>query len=456
MNEPYVKKPQKASTKKYKSPSNNRPDRIANQMRQALTLWEQWLGDDKWHQLDRWLKHTLGKNKKYGKRDRLFYGDVLFNAARFGYLAAIALKSEGAKPANAIAQFSTLASNASRLKQQLLNIARSNAGEDFLALCQWRAQPETPLPQALNQYKRFLNNLRDYADEHDDGALSWQGIPVNYLTQANYLGDSTRTKFIAAQSKRPPLWLRLNHEKQRHTVLTELLEFYTIDDLDGAIAIQGDRGIFGLECYKQGWVEIQDWASQQLTKRIKATPGQKIWDACAGGGGKTQAIASTLNNKGAVWATDIREYKLDEVKRRAKLAGFFNIRTAPWQGDTPLKLPKEIANDGGFDWVLVDAPCSSSGTWRRNPDAKLRNLGEDLSDLNALQLQILNQASQSVNRKGKLVYGTCSFFQEENQHIITRFLESNDDWQLESSELLGCPEQNSDTLFAATLSRKSN
>ena len=176
-----------------------------------------------------------------------------------------------------------------------------------------------------------------------------------------------------------------------------------------------------------------------------------MWDACAGGGGKTQAIASKLNNKGAVWATDIREHKLNEVKRRAKLAGFFNIRTAPWNGEAPLQLPKEIANEGGFDWVLVDGPCSSSGTWRHNPDAKLRNLGEDLTELTNLQLQLLTNASHCVKTQGKLVYGTCSFFEAENQHVIECFLENNKGWTLESSELLGCPTEDSDTLFAAVL-----
>ena len=428
-------------------------------MRQALTLWEEWLADEKWYQLDRWLKHTLGKNKKYGKRDRLFYGDVLFNAARFGYLAATLIKGQTLKAEEAIAHFSTLSSNASRLKQQLLNIARSNKGQEFLALCQWRCEPEGKLSAELQPYFGSIKKMREYAENNQAGLFVWNGIPVNYQPNvqalAQYTSESEANAFLNAQSTRPPLWLRLNHMNKHHDVISELSEFYNLEENDGAISASGQRGIFGLDSYQKGWVEIQDWASQQLAKRVQATPGQKVWDACAGGGGKTQAIASTLNNKGAVWATDIREYKLAEVKRRAKLAGFFNIRTAPWKGEEPFKQPKEIANDGGFDWVLVDAPCSSSGTWRRNPDAKLRNLGEDLSTLNTLQIQILTQASHGVKIGGKLVYGTCSFFEAENQKIIAQFLAENSQWSLDSEELLGCPNENSDTLFAAVLTKNA-
>ena len=434
--------------------------RIANQMRQALTLWQEWLDQRNWYQLDRWLKHTLGKNRKYGKRDRLFYGDVLFNAARFGYWAAnvITLKNTmpaGATAAQSVSRFSELTPDAISLKEQLGLLSQSSSGETLLALCQWRAHCEQPLPQALSEYQTSVQALQQYQHEDLAGTLVWHGIPTSYAQQLETLkrngSDDALRAFLTAQDTRPPLWLRLNHESKRTEVMTELAEFYKAQEDGRAISIEGERGVFGLDCYKNGWVEIQDWASQQLALKVDATPGQKIWDACAGGGGKTLAIAAPLKNKGAVWATDIREHKLIEVKRRAKQAEFYNIRTAPWDGEAPLRLPKEIANDGGFDWVLVDGPCSSSGTWRRNPDAKLRNTGEDLTKLTQLQLQLLTHASKSVKTGGKLVYGTCSFFDSENSAIVEEFLANNPEWSLESSELMGCPNNNSDTLFAAVL-----
>jgi 16S rRNA (cytosine967-C5)-methyltransferase len=441
-------------------------ERRTNQMREALDLWNNWLSDSSWYQLDRWLKHTLGKNRKYGKRDRLFYGDVLFNGARFGYWAAAVINCQGALLGSDDPAISTIAleryahhhQNATELKELLEQLGQGEYGADFLALCQWRATPQAPLPTDLRQYQAPIDAIRQCVESNLICALIWHGIPASHTSYITEFGkistDSSSTaRFLAAQDTRPPLWLRLNHADKKHAVIGELAEFYRFD-IDGyAIAIEGDHGVFGLECYKNGWVEIQDWASQQLALKVAATPGQKVWDACAGGGGKTLAIAAPLNNKGAVWATDIREHKLLEVKRRAKQAEFYNIRTAPWKGDQPFEPPKEIARDGGFDWVLVDGPCSSSGTWRRNPDAKLRNAGEDLTKLTNLQLQLLSNASLSVKAGGKLVYGTCSFYELENMGVVERFLNSHQGWTLESAELLGCPQNNSDTLFAAVLSR---
>ncbi|HEY7773946.1 MAG TPA: RsmB/NOP family class I SAM-dependent RNA methyltransferase [Marinagarivorans sp.] len=430
--------------------------RIANQMRQALELWQQWLEQRNWYQLDRWLKHTLSKNRKFGKRDRLFYGDVLFNAARFGYWAAqvMALSQGATSTAQSVDDFAAATQNADALKNQLAILCQGASGDDFLALCQWRAQCDQALPEGIAKYASRIEALNNYRDTDLEGALVWHGIPSVYRPQLEALGKHHNLeRFLQAQDSRPPLWLRLNHEDKRSAVMSELAEFYLAREDGSAISIEGQRGVFGLECYKNGWVEIQDWASQQLALKVAATPGQKVWDACAGGGGKTLAISAPLKNKGAVWATDIREHKLVEVKRRAKQANFYNIRTAPWDGETPFRLPKEIANDGGFDWVLVDGPCSSSGTWRRNPDAKLRNSGEDLTALTALQLKLLNQACVAVKPGGKLVYGTCSFFDCENGAIVEQFLAQNSHWQLDSSELMGCPYNNSDTLFAAVLSR---
>ena len=444
-------------------PNDTPRDRIENQMRQALDLWCEWLDEPKWYQLDRWLKNTLGKNKKYGKRDRLIYGDILFNAARFGVFAATVVEHHHLAPVDAVEETSARSQTAQQLKDWLGGIAHGPLGADFLALCQWRAQPEQSLHSSLHTYLQAINNLRDFSQRKPQGKLIWHGIPTAYLEHLQSLNQSIQPNatlttspmdaFLDAQDSRPPLWLRLNHASQKHAAIAELAEHYRITEDGNALAVTGERGIFGLECYQNGIVEIQDWASQQLALKVAATPGQKVWDTCAGGGGKTLAIAGPLNNKGAVWATDIREHKLVEVKRRAKLANFYNIRTAPWNGESPLLLPKEIANDGGFDWVLVDGPCSSSGTWRRNPDAKLRNLGEDLEHLNQLQLQLLTNASQCVKPGGKLVYGTCSFFIQENTHIVEQFLANNPYWKLVEAELIGCPNNNSDTLFPAVFTK---
>ena len=209
----------------------NNFDRTANQMRQALELWQQWLSESNWYQLDRWLKNTLGKNKKYGKRDRLFYGDVLFNAARFGYWAAMVIdykdianngtpqNSPAPKTvANVVLAFTQQATSASALKSQLRLLALSAKGADFLSLCQWRAQcnPTATLPESLKNYASCIKSIAQFSEHNLQGLLAWHGIPLQYIDNIQALDAITHEQgaarsFVVAQDSRPPLWLRLNH-----------------------------------------------------------------------------------------------------------------------------------------------------------------------------------------------------------------------------------------------------
>ena len=161
-----------------------------------------------------------------------------------------------------------------------------------------------------------------------------------------------------------------------------------------------------------------------------------------------------MGRKGVVVATDLHQYKLDELKRRAKKAEQLNIRTFTWDGEAPLRLPAEAARQKGFDKVLVDAPCSASGTWRRNPDARWRFANESLQELNTLQQSLLTHASAAVRPGGQLIYATCSWLTEENEAIVEAFLSTNDQYELVSSQALGVPVTDSDSMFVAVLQRR--
>ena len=156
------------------------------------------------------------------------------------------------------------------------------------------------------------------------------------------------------------------------------------------------------------------------------SPGQRWWDACAGAGGKTLQLASLMKNKGCIVASDIREYKLLDLKKRARRAGFSNISTKPWP---TRKLPVKATS---FDGVLVDAPCSCTGTWRRNPDARWTSTAEEYDDIPGIQLDILNRASKAVKSGGVLVYATCSMCTEENGDVVNSFLADNPDFELDN------------------------
>ncbi len=258
------------------------------------------------------------------------------------------------------------------------------------------------------------------------------------------------------QQSRPPLWLRPAAAQDAKALCDELKTAGVEVNLNKhGLCATGGFGVQQTDAYKEGRVEVQDFASQQIAAAVNAQPGEKIWDACAGAGGKTLAIADGMGGKGAVVATDLKEFKLTELKKRAKRAGIANIRTFVWDGEAPLRLPKEIARQKGFDKVLIDAPCTATGTWRRNPDARNRLNDDYLNELTALQQQLLNHASDAVRSGGKLIYATCSWLAEENEDAVEAFLKNHPEFSLERMQMLGAPDVDSDTMFVAIMKRES-
>lgn len=186
--------------------------------------------------------------------------------------------------------------------------------------------------------------------------------------------------------------------------------------------------IYTLPAFKDGWFEMQDEGSQLVAALVNATSGQKVIDFCAGAGGKTLAIAAAMQNKGRLLAWDVNEKRLSQIKKRLARAGADNVIVHVLQSETDpfVKRHKESA-----DWVLVDAPCSGSGTWRRNPDLKWRFTRKDLEEVKELQRRILASAARLVVPGGHLVYATCSLLQEENQQQVEGFLVDRPDFRVE-------------------------
>ncbi len=185
------------------------------------------------------------------------------------------------------------------------------------------------------------------------------------------------------------------------------------------------------KAFAKGWVEIQDEGSQVIAMVCDALPGQQVMDYCAGGGGKTLALAAAMNNKGRVVAMDTSEDRLEKGKPRFRKAGIHNIEVRPLSDEkqrTWFKRQKE-----NFDCVLVDAPCSSSGTWRRNPDLRWRPYGPSLDELLATQAEILDRVVKTVKPGGKLVYATCSLNRAENEDQVAAFLERHPQFKLAES-----------------------
>lgn len=178
--------------------------------------------------------------------------------------------------------------------------------------------------------------------------------------------------------------------------------------------------------YQKGWVEVQDQGSQVCSLLVYARPGEQILDYCAGAGGKTLAMAAAMENKGQLFAYDSDRNRLKPIYERLKRAGTRNVQ---------VRAPDESLEDlvGKMDRVVVDAPCTGSGVWRRRPDAKWRLTPEALENRLGEQAQVLEEASRYVRKGGYLCYITCSVLGSENEAQVTGFLEANEDFELLSA-----------------------
>jgi 16S rRNA (cytosine967-C5)-methyltransferase len=173
-----------------------------------------------------------------------------------------------------------------------------------------------------------------------------------------------------------------------------------------------------------GWFEVQDSASQVAALLSGAQPGESVIDICAGAGGKTLALAAMMKNKGRLVAHDQDKHRLRPIFERIGRSGATNIDVVA--ADEGAKL-----NDmGGFDCVLIDAPCSGSGAWRRKPDAKWRLQPKQLEQRQKDQCDVLAQGAALVKAGGRLVYITCSVLPEENTDQVKSFLAANKNFKI--------------------------
>ena len=205
---------------------------------------------------------------------------------------------------------------------------------------------------------------------------------------------------------------------------------------------ENPRLVAASRAYTQGMVELQDVSSQRVAELAGAQPGLRVLDYCAGGGGKALAMAAAMANEGHLMAFDASPERMRDLPVRARRARA-RIETLS---------AEDLASLGAAcDLVLVDAPCSGTGAWRRKPDQKWRLTPEQLSAYRAQQDAILDVAAGHVRPGGRLVYATCSLLSSENEDRVAAFLQRHPFWQTQFSERL-TPLDGGDGFFVATLS----
>lgn len=239
-------------------------------------------------------------------------------------------------------------------------------------------------------------------------------------------GDLTEAE-LAALIPAAPLDLRVNLLKvERTTALAALMEAGVASEATRlsplGLRIAGRPALQQLVAYKEGWIEPQDEASQLAALLCYARPGQQVLDLCAGAGGKALALGAAMGNEGRLLLHDRDARRLSRAMPRLKRAGVTNA--------VAIGAEELAAAAGSFDRVLIDAPCSGSGAWRRHPDARWRLQPDELADRCGEQASLLAQAAPLTAPGGRLIYATCSLLAQENDGQVAAFLAEQEDFKL--------------------------
>ena len=246
---------------------------------------------------------------------------------------------------------------------------------------------------------------------------------------------------MAALAERAPVDLRINLLKtdvERGGKAVALIGAEPAGVLETAFRIPApgaaDRtpSVEAVPAFSKGWFEVQDLGSQIAAATAGLIKGKQVLDFCAGGGGKTLALAAAMGNSGQIYAHDSDARRLADTIRRGQRAGIRNLQIrSPIEGE-PLK-----GLEGKLDLVFVDAPCTGSGTWRRHPDAKWRLSPDQLAKRQIEQDAVLADAADFVKPGGRLIYVTCSLLAEENEDRVAAFVERHPGFSVKPIALAG-------------------
>jgi 16S rRNA (cytosine967-C5)-methyltransferase len=248
---------------------------------------------------------------------------------------------------------------------------------------------------------------------------------------ARVFGDE-RAEEGAALARRAPIDLRVNTIKANRDKTAEALKHLNVaptrwSPVGLRINVAADSknlAIHSEPAFLAGLIEVQDEGSQLAALLSGAKPGEQVIDLCAGAGGKTLALAALMKKKGQIYATDLDKRRLAPIHKRLERAGARNVQVHTPTGKEDLLADRH----GTADLVLIDAPCTGTGTWRRNPDAKWRVRPGALEVRNQEQAAALDRAAPLVKPGGRIAYVTCSLLAEENGNQVRGFIERHPDF----------------------------
>lgn len=389
--------------------------RLANRIRLAAELWQDIRETP--YPADRWLGGYFHQNrKKIGSQDRRFFSETLYGAFRNKlFLEAWTSFLGSPEDPGLMMVLSAVAAGVMSPEEAVSwSQARGFPGQPAAAQAPFETVARFDLPPGHQE---------DSEVERLSVRFSFPRWLVDHWISGH--GLARTQQLLRTFHQKPFLSIRANPLKiSRQELLTRLKEcgedVFPSADSPYGILFRERIPIFNLEEFREGLFEVQDTGSQRVCAAVDPKPGETLWDVCAGGGGKSLLLAALMENKGRVVATDIREKKLEDLKKRAKRAGVFNIFPADIKRMGSMTLARK-----GFDKILVDAPCSGTGTLRRNPDAKWKLSPEKILGHQKDQYGILREALPYLKKGGRLFYVTCSIENAENEAVMDRLVLEN-------------------------------
>jgi 16S rRNA (cytosine967-C5)-methyltransferase len=325
--------------------------------------------------------------------------------------------------------------------QNLITIYLFSKKGDLSALQKNKGLDATQLLQRIKTTKSsraLRESVPDWLDAQGEKELGTRWEPV-----------------LVALNKKPELFIRVNSLKTTAKELLVILrkEGIAAEAIDGnpdALFIKEKINVFKLPSFNAGLFEVQDAASQMVSRILDPHPGMRVVDACAGEGSKTLHLAALLQNQGKIIAMDTQEWRLRELRKRAAKAGVDTIET---RLITSSKVYKRIK--GTADRLLLDVPCSGLGTLRRNPDIRWKLTVKDLERLRSLQQELLEKYCTLLKPLGTMVYSVCSILPSEGEEQIQRFLKNHAEFRPLDEKRTWPDTDRTDGFYIAHLQRTS-
>lgn len=329
---------------------------------------------------DKVIERTLKSNPKWGGRDRRFIAEATYDIVRWYRL--LKYMSDAANY-----DFDKMLSVYYSAEGNMLNMLIKKAETDGLS-----RQIKESIPDWMNEL-----GTKELGEEKWAKEIHALNEPAKVVLRVNTL-KTTKEELIK-------------------TLLKEDIHATTIENFPDTLVLNKRKNVFAGDSFKQGLFEIQDASSQLVAPFLHPEEGMRVIDACAGAGGKTLHIGMLMNSTGKIIALDTEEWKLQELKKRARRASLLNIETRIIDSG---KAVKRLENS--CDRLLLDVPCSGLGVLRRNPDAKWKLSLEFIERIRGVQQKILTEYSCMVKKGGIMVYSTCSILPSENQHQVEWFI----------------------------------